>query len=179
MNQKCLFSISDIEAGWFDVSFKVNENIINISASDLYGNDSPKELLVMLTEFVLSKYDTAYVLFDEEPGTYIVSLEKEILTVAYSEYDCIDGRIEGIYVNSRGSMTFREIADIIGVDEILLQIKIDIKTFLYSVYKTFYKYANNYLLYDKYEENWGEFPKKQWEDFQKCIEQKKWHKKEL
>lgn len=179
MKQKCLFFISDINAGWFDVCFKVNENIINISASDLYGNDSPKELLIMLTEIVLLKCNKGYVLFDEEPGTYVVSLEKEILTIAYSKYDCFDYEQQEIYIDLRGNMTFDEIFNIINIDEILLQVEIDIKIFIQSVYKAFYKYAKSHLLYDKYEENWGKFPKKQWENFQRCIEQKNWHKKEL
>ena len=55
MKKKCTFSISDIDAGWFDISFEIEKEKIKISASDLWGNDSPKALLVMLTELLLEK----------------------------------------------------------------------------------------------------------------------------
>ena len=62
MKKKCTFSISDIDAGWFDISFEIEKEKIKISASDLWGNDSPKALLVMLTELLLEKSDTMYIL---------------------------------------------------------------------------------------------------------------------
>ncbi len=179
MKKKCTFSISDIDAGWFDISFEIEKEKIKISASDLWGNDSPKALLVMLTELLLEKSDTMYILFDEEPGTYIVSLKKGMLIVAYSKYDCIEMDQKKINITLCGNMTFNEISNLIVVNEILLQAEIDTKVFIQSVYKTFYKYANNRLLYDKYEENWNYFPCKEWQAFEHCVQQKGLNKRDL
>ncbi len=178
MKQKCIFSISDINSGWFDMEFKTEEKTVYISASDVFFHDSPKELLLMLTDFLLQKIDTAYVFFDEEPGTYFLSLEKEILTVAYSIYDCIYKDNKGFDIPLWGTMTFNEISNFIPIDEILLQAEIDTKVFIQSVYKAFSKYAHNHLLYDKYEENWNYFPKEEWDMFEQAIKQKGWDKKD-
>jgi len=78
-----------------------------------------------------------------------------------------------------GNMTFNEISNLIVVNEILLQAEIDTKVFIQSVYKTFYKYANNRLLYDKYEENWNYFPCKEWQAFEQCVQQKGLNKRDL
>lgn len=172
MKQKCIFSISDIDSGWFDMDFDINEKIINVTVSNLYNNDSPKELLVMLTDFLSAKNDVEYVLFDGEHDTSIVSLEKEILTVAYSTCGYVDRQNKGIYIDLRGNMTFDEVSNIIEIQNISFQIEIDVETFILSVYKAFSKYANNFVLYDKYEENWDYFPQKEWEAFKQYVKQK-------
>ena len=175
MKQKCTFSISDIDAGWFDMDFKIKEKIVaNIDASYI-ANKSPRDLLKILTDLITEKIDTGYVLFFNEPGVDILSLEKGVLTIAYSEEE--DEAFKG-NIPLCGNMTFDEISNIIDIEKIDLQEEIDIKIFIHSVYKAFYKYANNRLLYDKYEENWDYFPDKEWKAFEQCVKQKGWNKKD-
>lgn len=173
MKKKCTFSISDIDAGWLDMDFKIEEKIVaSISASYIInGKKSPKYLLQILTDFITEKIDTSYVLFYREPGTDILSLEKDKLIIAYSKKYATE-------IDLCGNMTFDEISNIIDIEKIDLQEEIDIKIFIHSVYKAFYKYANNRLLYDKYEENWDYFPDKEWKAFEQCVKQKGWNKKD-
>lgn len=178
MQQKCIFSISDIDSGWFDMEFKTEEETAYISASYVL-EASPKELLILLTDLMTEKIDTGYVLFYHEPGTDIVSLEKGILTVAYSRCDYIYIDTKGFDIPLRGTMTFNEISNIIDIKTIDLQAEIDVKVFIQSVYKSFSKYAHNHLLYDKYEENWDMFPQKEWDIFEQAIKQKGWDKKDF
>lgn len=174
MKKKCTFSISDIDAGWFDMDFKIDEKIAtSISASYIMnGKTSSKGLLILLTNLITEKIDTGYVLFYREPGTDVLSLEKDILTIAYSKEYATE-------IDLYGNMTFDEISNIIDIEKIDLQEEIDIKILIYSVYKAFYKYANNRLLYNKYEENWDYFPCKEWENFEQCVKQKGWNKTDL
>lgn len=174
MKKKCTFSISDIDAGWFDMDFKIDEKIAtSIFASYIMnGKTSSKGLLILLTNLITEKIDTGYVLFYREPGTDVLSLEKDILTIAYSKEYATE-------IDLYGNMTFDEISNIIDIEEIDLQEEIDIKILIYSVYKAFYKYANNRLLYNKYEENWDYFPCKEWENFEQCVKQKGWNKTDL
>lgn len=171
MKQKYIFSIFDIDAGWFDMNFKINGKIvINIEASYIAnGKESPKDLLVLLTDLLTEKTDTGYVLFYNEPGVDILSLEKGVLTSAYSEEE---DKVFQADVPLSGNMTFNEISNRIVIKQINFQEEIDIKLFAKSVYRAFYKYANNRLLYDKYEENWDYFPQKEWEAFEQCVKQK-------
>ena len=123
----------------------------------MWGNDSPKALLVMLTELLLEKVILCIYFLMKNQAHIYVSLKKGMLIVAYSKYDCIEMDQKKINITLCGNMTFNEISNLIVVNEILLQAEIDTKVFIQSVYKTFYKYANNRLLYDKYEENWNYF----------------------
>ena len=46
------FEIQRIYAGWFDVLFKTNKGEVIVTASDVWGNDSPKLFLQILGELV-------------------------------------------------------------------------------------------------------------------------------
>ncbi len=173
MRRKCKFFISDIYSGWFDIFFEIKETKIDISASNIWGKDAPKEWLQLLIDWMLEKTEAAYVLFDGEPGISIVSLEKETLTIAYAKCDFL--KEKKTKISSYGNMTFNEISQFITMEEISLQEKVDVKVLIQSVYKAFLKYTKTHLLYDKYEENWGIFPQKEWELFEQCIKQKEWN----
>lgn len=167
MKQKCIFSIFDIDSGWFDMKFNIDkETKAEISASYVL-KESPKKLLILLTDLMAEKIHTGYVLFYNEPGANILSLEKGVLTIAYSE-----DNVDEINIPLYGNMTFDEISNSINIENIDLQQEIDVETFILSVYKAFSKYANNFVLYDKYEENWDYFPQKEWEAFKQYVKQK-------
>ena len=70
------FEIQRIYAGWFDVLFKTNKEEVVVTASDAWGNDSPKLFLQILYELVDTHQYSKYVIWDEEPGVYIIFLIK-------------------------------------------------------------------------------------------------------
>lgn len=70
------FEIQRIYAGWFDVLFKTSKEEVVVTASDAWGNDSPKLFLQILSELVDKPQYSKYVIWDEEPGVYIIFIDK-------------------------------------------------------------------------------------------------------
>lgn len=160
------FLIDKVSHGWFDVSFKGSDWKVAISASDAWGTDTPALLLQGLVKQKNENIPTSlYVAFDEEPGTYLFTLERKTeqsatLTVGYSKYD----DDEWPEIERAGRKTLVELSNLIPVDEILLRAEIDYHIFLYSVYKAFLPYENT-LTKIQYEKNWMLFPIKPWAEF--------------
>ena len=165
------FLIDKISYGWFDVSFKGSDWKVAISASDAWGTDTPA---LLFKEIVKQKNEnlpaSLYVVFDEEPGTYLLTLERKaeqsaILTVCYSEYD----DDEWPEIERAGRKTLVELSNLLPINETVLRAEIDYHFFLHSVYKAFLPYENT-LTKIQYEKNWMLFPIKQWTEFKDFLD---------
>lgn len=170
------FTISDIDYGWFGMEFQINEKKVKVAASNLNGNHAPKGLLLLLTDLITEKIGSGYVLFDEEYGISMISLEKEVFTLACLQYNGKENK--KMKIPLQGNMTLDEISNLVSIDKICIQAEIDIKVFVKSVYRAFCRYAKSFLMYDKFEEQWDRFPQKEWDIFEQLILQKGWNKKD-
>jgi hypothetical protein len=161
------FEIKRIYAGWFYVEFKGEDKQIMITASDVWDNDSPKYFLKMITECLIEKQFNKYVVFDEEPGTYIVSIEKNetvILTVCYS-------KIEGFEWNDlelHGDLSLEQIKSYIPIEKELIKIEIDLGYLAKTIYRSFeeYRFGTNRK---EYEENWMKYPEAEFKQLSKLL----------
>lgn len=151
------FEILRIYAGWFDVRFFTSEKSCCIGASDAWDNDSPKYFLQMLIDLLEGNTQAGYVVFDEEPGTYIACIEcGEVnkLTVCYSRLD----NHEWEAVDVHGNMTCRKLAKFIAIEKVFLVVEdFELRKFAQSVAEAFEKYTSKHKR-DKYEGNWMAFP---------------------
>lgn len=151
------FEITDICAGWFDVAFITKQKELKISASDVWGNDSPKYFLRMLIDFLEDRADSAYVTFDEEPGVNVVAIEKNegyVLSVLYTEFD------EGItrYIPLQGSLTREQLkSSVPEIEELFFEGDFSFVAFCRAVLRSFEEYLWNERKAE-YEEAWMEFP---------------------
>ena len=66
------FEISQVHAGWFVCLI----GDVEIWASYINMNDSPRQLLKLLGELMSGEREQGFVVFDEEPGCYILSIER-------------------------------------------------------------------------------------------------------
>ena len=102
--------IQRIYAGWFDVLFKTNKEKVVVAASDAWGNDSPKLFLQILSELVDKPQYSIYVIWDEEPGVYIIFIDKiddlYNIKIAFSEF-CHDELFADI-INVIGDVSYDE-----------------------------------------------------------------------
>ena len=155
------FEIGGIYAGWFDVRFITKEEQVEITASDAWGNDAPKYFLRMISDFLGQKRKTGYVAFDEEPGTYIVCMEKDSnykLFISYTRFDD-----EWISDGMPGKLTQKEIETLIPDIEVMFSVEnFSINSFARTVLRSFEEYSSITKM-SEYEENWMEFPKEELE----------------
>lgn len=162
------FEIVRIYAGWFDVKFVATEKQIEISASDAWGNDSPKYFLQMLVNLLERKSDTGYVVFDEEPGTYIICIEKKDtykVSVLYSEFDDDEWTKTGLH----GELSQEEIETLIpGTEELFMVEDFSFNAFVRTVFRSFEEYSALVRL-DDYEGNWMEFPRKEFSKLSELL----------
>ncbi|SHL77609.1 hypothetical protein SAMN02745136_05674 [Anaerocolumna jejuensis DSM 15929] len=164
------FEIKKICAGWFDAEFISNNKRVEISASDAWGNDSPKYFLQMISDILDNKVNTSYVVFDEEPGTYMVCIEKNdsdySISILYSEFDDDLWTEAGL----RGVLSKDKIKEIMPIDkEIFVESGFSFLAFARTVVRSFEEYSMNQYK-ETYEENWMDFPST---EFQYLSEQVK------
>lgn len=162
------FKIKEVIEGWFDVEFSKVDNKIIISASSAWGNDSPKYFLEMISECLLETQFNKYVVFDEEPGTYIIHIEKKqtvILTILYSEFDDDNWT----KLDLQGDLSINHIKQYIPIDKMILKCEIDFSYFVKTIHRAFDEYFKGEKL-KEYEDNWMEFPKIQFEKLSKLLE---------
>lgn len=161
------FEIKRVCAGWFDVEFKNESEKISITASDVWDNDSPKYFLKMITECLIEKQFNKYVVFDEEPGTYIVSIEKKetvILTICYS-------KVEGFEWNEldlHGDLSLEKIKSYIPIEEDLIKIEVDLGYLAKTIYRSFEEYRFG-INRKEYEENWMKYPEAEFKQLGKLL----------
>ena len=169
------FVISRVYAGWFDVHLKQGDAVLHgMSASDVWGGDSPRAWLTMLSALLRGEAQAGYALLDEEPGTYILALERgetEVLTFAYTRWENW-GREETIPLY--GLCPFSELAEQIPQEiEVCFREAIDFPLFVRSVYEAFLPYEQKHLR-DKYEGNWMPFPQEAWCAFRDRVRELGW-----
>lgn len=161
------FEIMGIWSGWFDVKFITKEKQVEISASDAWENDSPKYFLRMIADILDGRMNTGYVVFDEEPGTYIVCLESDRgcrLSVLCSDF-CDDEWKTALH----GELAREEIETIIPDTEELFYVEnFSIQTFAKPVLRSFEEWSTKEKM-SEYEDNWMEFPQKELERLRGLI----------
>lgn len=153
------FEINRITSGWFDVVFTSNKKQMEISASYAWGNDSPKYFLKMISDFLNNKTNTGYVVFDEEPGTYVVYIEKEVeyrLSILFSRHDSYMWK----EIELHGFLNRQQIEEEIPIDEDFYIQDFDFTAFSKTIMKSFEKYSSG-IEKNQYEKNWTEFPNKE------------------
>lgn len=164
------FEIEGINVGWFDMIYNTKKENVTVSATDAYGNDSPKYFLQMLCDFLANEIHAGYVLFDEEPGIYIVCIEKEEqynLSIFFSESEDICKKFQ-----TYGKFSASEIKEQVCDIEEMLAIKgISMELFAKTVVRSFEEYS---LGKGKkiYEENWMDFPEEEFMSLQKHLYKK-------
>ena len=167
MNQ-LKFEILRIHAGWFDVRFYTQDKGCCIGASDAWDNDSPKYFLQMLVDLLEGKTQVGYVVFDEEPGTYIVCIERGTvnrLTVSYSKLD----NHEWEEIEVHGNLSYKELEKFVKIEEVFMIVEeFDLRSFGQSVVAAFEKYMPKHDR-DKYRGNWMVFPEEELEKLKACL----------
>lgn len=162
------FEIVRIYAGWFDVKFISENKEIEISASDVWGNDSPMHYLRLILGILNNRVKDGYVVFDEEPGTYIVCLETTEtvkLSILYSDFDDDEWTKIGLH----GELSRQEIEKIIPNTEELFVVKdFSIQAFAKTILRGFEEWSLD-LKKSEYEENWMEYPQKEVEELNNII----------
>ena len=137
---KMNFEILKICAGWFDIAFITHNQKVEISASDAYGNDSPKFFIRTLAECLQSNTYLGCIEFDDEPGTYVVLFEKGeecYLKIYYSNFESASlGNVEPIY----GNEAYNCFIDKINIYEELLNTRINLNFFARCVLRSFDEY---------------------------------------
>lgn len=161
-----IFNIERIRSGWFDAGFSVGGRTVFISASNVWGSDCPKLFLEALCRIAENK-GSRYAVFDEEPGTYIVYMERNdrlALEIFYSRL-CRD-KWEGAYLT--GDISVKELQRHIPFEERLFSVcDVDPDAFLSSVVESFSDYLSDRGT-DIYKRNWGCFPAEELERLKKA-----------
>lgn len=162
------FEIVRIYAGWFDVRFVAEDKKIEISASDAWGNDSPMFFLRMILGILTNRIKDGYVVFDEEPGTYIVCLEttEEVrLSILYSDFD----DDEWTKIGLQGELLRREIEEIIPeTEELFVANDFSIEAFSKTILRGFEEWSSGSKI-SEYEANWMEYPKQELFELEKLL----------
>lgn len=168
---KVKFEIRRIFAGWFDVRFCCKDKEIDISASDAWGHDAPGQMLQELAECNGKNEFHKYVIWDEEPGSYVICIEKEVnactLTVIYTEIDSDEWK----KIDLHGDLSYQEINDYVihrSSLEVLIQKEIDFEYFVDTVISAFLEYYNDEKK-SEYENNWLEYPRQELEELRKLY----------
>lgn len=165
------FEIEGIDAGWFDVTLRGDDFIIGLTASDGWENDSPKKLLEILCDLVTNDNIHRYVIWDEEPGVYIICIskvnQKYTLALAYSKKDhdnLPEEMSEGI-----GALSYHEMPGKLGELEELLYVRnLNFNYFTKTVVRSFQEYKKKKRR-DRYEGNWMDFPHAELEKLEQLL----------
>ena len=83
------FEICQVHAGWFVCLI----GDVEIWASYINRHDSPRQLLKLLVELMSGEREQGCVVFDEEPGCYILSIERGVrdrLSLGFTEKNFLD-----------------------------------------------------------------------------------------
>lgn len=168
---KVKFEIRRIFAGWFDVRLCCKDKNVDISASDAWGHDAPVQMLKELAECVEKNDFHKYVIWDEEPGSYVVCIDKEneecILTVIYTDVDSDEWK----KIDLHGDLSYQEISDYVmhrSSIEMLIQEEIDFAYFVETVISAFLEYEHEEKK-TEYENNWLEYPQQELDELRKLY----------
>jgi len=140
-----LFKILSISNGWFEIDFNRQFALTN---SDYLGCDAPALLLEAIGNLLESKVTEQWLCWQDEPGAYILRLER------YS-----DRLIVETYDTNKDSMSleYSGISLSEHITKCLYRTEADIKKAAKSVLNEFELYENGNGR-QRYKYHWGEFP---------------------
>ena len=151
--QDLTFSIREIKAGWFD--FRLGD--AEVCASYISDHDGPRQLLKLLAELLSGEREEGCAVFEEEPGTYILSIKRgtqDQLTLLYTKKNLL-----GWYPLTVGEhRVLTELPRNLKIEEQLLLVEdLDLYSFSCTVGDAFSAYIPKKMR-DKYIGNWMAFP---------------------
>ena len=153
MMEELSFSIRKIKFGWFD--FTLSD--AKVCASNVCGHDGPRQLLKLLAELLSGEREGGCAVFEEEPGTYILSIKRgtqDQLTLSYTKKNLLDWY--PVTPGQHGVLT--ELPRNLKAEEQLLLVEdLDLYSFACTVGDAFYAYIPK-MMHDKYIGNWMPFP---------------------
>ena len=153
MMEELSFSIRKIKFGWFDFTLSDAE----VCASNVCGHDGPRQLLKLLAELLSGEREEGCAVFEEEPGTYILSIKRgtqDQLTLLYTKKNLL-----GWYPLTVGEhRVLTELPRNLKIEEQLLLVEdLDLYSFACTVGDAFSAYIPKKMR-DKYIGNWMAFP---------------------
>lgn len=163
------FEIQRIYAGWFDVQFKTDREEVVVTASDAWGNDSPKMFAQILSEISDKQNCDRYVIWDEEPGVYIIFINKKErcynIKIAFSEF-CHDELFADVR-NVVGEISYEEMCTKLDDLELLFECNdFDYVYLLKTVIRAFEEYNNGVV----YQDNWMDFPNRELDALKQTVQ---------
>ena len=147
------FEISQVHAGWFVCLI----GDVEIWASYINMHDSPRQLLKLLGELMCGEREQGCVVFDEEPGCYILSIERgarDSLSLRFTEQNFLD-----FYPNYPDAAAVLPVLPRTagGAETLLLLDDLDLYSFACAVGDAFSAYFTSDLR-EQYAKNWMPFP---------------------
>ena len=153
MMEELSFLIRKIKFGWFHFTLSDAE----VCASNVCGHDGPRQLLKLLAELLSGEREEGCAVFEEEPGTYILSIKRgtqDQLTLLYTKKNLL-----GWYPLTVGEhRVLTELPQNLKIEEQLLLVEdLDLYSFSCTVGDAFSAYIPKKMR-DKYIGNWMAFP---------------------
>ena len=147
------FEISQVHAGWFVCLI----GDVEIWASYIQMHDSPRQLLKLLGELICGEREQGCVVFDEEPGCYILSIqrgERDSFSLGFTEKNSWD-----LYPESPDTAAvYPELPRSVGDAATLLSVDdLDLYRFACAVGDAFSAYLTSDMR-EQYAANWMPFP---------------------
>ena len=147
------FEIRQVHAGWFVCLI----GDVEIWASYINMNDSPRQLLKLLGELMCGEREQGCVVFDEEPGCYILSIERgarDSLSLRFTEQNFLD-----FYPNYPDAAAVLPVLPRTagGAETLLLLDDLDLYSFACAVGDAFSAYFTADLR-EQYAKHWMPFP---------------------
>ena len=153
------FKIQRIFAGWFDIVLEWKDKKVKITDSDAWDNDSPKCLLEVLAELRKEAVCNRYIIFNADPGSYIVSFDQDVdLILSVCRTDIPIEEWQKLHLNKH--LSFDELKDYIshrGESETLFRVRLDLEDFICKVCDAFGRYREG-TAREEYEKNWMQYP---------------------
>ena len=78
------FKIENLKAGWFLASITHKDKRAAVEASNIFGDDFPKKLLIFLEEILRRAEGTSYITLDDERHIYAIKIDKTAAPVRYT-----------------------------------------------------------------------------------------------
>ena len=150
------FEISQVHAGWFVCLI----GDVEIWASYIQMHDSPRQLLKLLGELMSGAREQGSVVFDEEPGCYILTVqrgERCSFSLGFTEKNFLDFYPE--YPD--GAAVLPELPRMVGDAETLLLVDdLDLYGFACAVGDAFSAYFTSDMR-EQYAKHWMPFPQEE------------------
>lgn len=161
--RKSSFKIVDIYAGWFEIILSDGNQEVIVTNSDFLGNDAPKNLLSCLIDLLNKKEKEIWLCWHDEPSANIINIKnKDHETFTISVFSAVKESFELPY---EGDILSNE-----NKDKCYLTFSIPIALFIKDV-QTEFSYYSLGVNFKLYEEEWGKFPKVEFELLSEGIKQ--------